>query len=323
MKINFTKKAIILGLTITILSIGGVVLAFEKMQLNIQAQNDFVVEPGKTEIFINPGETITKSISITNRIGKSVKFKLTTEDIIGTNDSISPVKLLGDDIGPYSVKNFIEPEISEFTLELGEKITIPVKISVPTDAEPRGHYGALIVSNEPEVLSEEETSETQGKARLISRIGSLFFIRINGVGREAGNLEDFKIIGPEKVFYESRPGGFEISFKNTGNVHLVPHGKITIKNLLGKSVGEIPVDAYFSLPDSIRFREVFWTPGTGLGRYTAHLSLYPGFGNENQESELAFWIIPWKILIITFVGLVIFVSIIYYILTRFEFRRKN
>lgn len=323
MKINFTKKAIILGLTITILSIGGVVLAFEKMQLNIQAQNDFVVEPGKTEIFINPGETITKSISITNRIGKSVKFKLTTEDIIGTNDSISPVKLLGDDIGPYSVKNFIEPEISEFTLELGEKITIPVKISVPTDAEPRGHYGALIVSNEPEVLSEEETSETQGKARLISRIGSLFFIRINGVGREAGNLEDFKIIGPEKVFYESRPGGFEISFKNTGNVHLVPHGKITIKNLLGKSIGEIPVDAYFSLPDSIRFREVFWTPGTGLGRYTAHLSLYPGFGNENQEASLAFWIIPWKILIITFVGLVIFVSIIYYILTRFEFRRKN
>lgn len=323
MKINFTKKAIILGLTITILSIGGVVLAFEKMQLNIQAQNDFVVEPGKTEIFINPGETITKSISITNRIGKSVKFKLTTEDIIGTNDSISPVKLLGDDIGPYSVKNFIEPEISEFTLELGEKITIPVKISVPTDAEPRGHYGALIVSNEPEVLSEEETSETQGKARLISRIGSLFFIRINGVGREAGNLEDFKIIGPEKVFYESRPGGFEISFKNTGNVHLVPHGKITIKNLLGKSVGEIPVDAYFSLPDSIRFREVFWTPGTGLGRYTAHLSLYPGFGNENQESKVSFWIIPWKILIITFIGLVIFVSVIYYILTRFEFKRKK
>lgn len=323
MKINFTKKAIILGLTITILSIGGVVLAFEKMQLNIQAQNDFVVEPGKTEIFINPGETITKSISITNRIGKSVKFKLTTEDIIGTNDSIFPVKLLGDDIGPYSVKNFIEPEISEFTLELGEKITIPVKISVPTDAEPRGHYGALIVSNEPEVLSEEETSETQGKARLISRIGSLFFIRINGVGREAGNLEDFKIIGPEKVFYESRPGGFEISFKNTGNVHLVPHGKITIKNLLGKSVGEIPVDAYFSLPDSIRFREVFWTPGTGLGRYTAHLSLYPGFGNENQESKVSFWIIPWKILIITFIGLVIFVSVIYYILTRFEFKRKK
>lgn len=323
MKFRFTKKIIFYSVFITILFAGGVVLAFEKMKLNINAQNDFVVEPGKTEIFINPGETITKNISITNRIGRSVKFKLTTEDMIGTNDSLSPVKLLGDEIGPYSVKNFIEPEITEFSLELGDKITIPVKVSIPIDAEPRGYYGALIVSNEPDVLSEEQSAETQGKARLISRIGSLFFIRINGEGKESGNLENFKMIGPDKFFYEERPNGFEISFKNTGNVHLVPHGKITIKNLLGKDVGSIPVDAYFSLPDSIRYREVFWTPGSGLGRYTAHLSLYPGYGNENQEAEVSFWIIPWKILLITFVGLVIFVSIIYYILTRFEFRRKN
>lgn len=325
MNFKFLKsKKIIFGFVFTtIFLLAGAVLAFEKTKLNIIAQNDFVVEPGKTEIFINPGETITKNISVTNRIGKSVKFRLTTEDIVGTNDAISPVKLLGDGIGPYSLKNFIEPEITEFTLELGEKITIPVKISVPIDAEPRGHYGALIISNEPEVLSEEQSAETQGKARLISRIGSLFFLRINGEGKESGNLDNFKIIGPEKLFYEKRPGGFEISFKNTGNVHLVPHGKITIKNLLGKNVGEIPVDAYFSLPDSIRYREVFWTPGTGLGRYKAELSLYPGYGNDNQEAEISFWIIPWKILILTFIGLIVIISLVYYILTRFEFKRKK
>src|SRR5574344_2197597 len=103
MKLKINKK-ITLGIIFifALLVTSGVALAFEKMKLNIAPQNDFVVEPGKTEIFINAGETVTKSISITNRIGKSVKFKLTTEDIIGTNDSISPVKLLGDDIGPYS-----------------------------------------------------------------------------------------------------------------------------------------------------------------------------------------------------------------------------
>jgi len=318
-----TVKIIILFIILTILSFGGAVFAFEKTQLNIEAQNDFVVEPGKTEIFINPGETITKHISITNRIGKSVKFKLNTEDIVGTNDSSAPVKLLGDEVGPYSLKNFIKPEITEFELESGEKITIDVEVSVPEDAEPRGYYGALIVSNEPEVLGEGQASGAEGKARLISRIGSLFFLRINGEGKEEGSLEDFKVIGPEKLFYEERPSGFEISFKNTGNVHLVPHGKVTITNIFGKTVGEIPVDAYFSLPDSIRYREVFWDKGTGLGRYVAHLSLYPGYGNENQESEVALWIIPWKILLITFIGLVIFVSIVYYILTRFEFRRKK
>jgi hypothetical protein len=319
---NNIKKVILGSLALVVLSLGGIAFAFEKSKIEMVAQNDFVVEPGKTEVFLNPGETVMKSITITNRIGKNVKFKLTTEDMVGTNDAQSPIKLLGDEKGPYSVKNFIEPEISEFELALGEKIVIPVKVSIPVDAEPRGYYGALIVSNEPEVLGDGQSKETEGKARLVSRIGSLFFLRINGEGKEAGTLEDFKIIGPSKAFYENRPKGFEISFKNTGNVHLVPHGKIIIRNILGKDVGEIPVDAYFSLPDSIRYREVLWSEGTGLGRYTANLSLFPGFGNENQESSVSFWIIPWKILTVTFIGLIILISFIYYILTRFELKKK-
>lgn len=298
--------------------------AFEKTkQEGMVAQNDFVVEPGKTELFVNPGETVTKNITITNRIAKTVKFKLSTEDMVGTTDSESPIKLLGDEMGPYSIKNFMKPEISEFSLDLGEKIIIPVTVTIPVDAEPRGYYGALIVSNEPEIIEEGQASQAEGKARLVSRIGSLFFLRINGEGKEGGSLEDFKVIGPSKTFYQNRPSGFEILFKNTGNVHLVPHGRIVIKNILGRNVGEIPVDAYFSLPDSIRYREVFWSAGTGLGRYTANLSLFPGYGNENQVDSVSFWIIPWKILLVTFVLLVFLISFIYYILTRFEFKKKK
>jgi hypothetical protein len=322
MKNNYIKKVTLGILILGAFSLVGIALAFEKTKIEMAAQNDFVVEPGKTEIFVNPGESVTKNITITNRIGKTVKFKLTTEDMIGTNDSQSPIKLLGDEKGPYSLKNFIQPEISEFELGLGERITIPVKVSIPIDAEPRGYYGALIVSNEPEVLGDSQSKDTEGKARLVSRIGSLFLLRINGEGKEGGTLENFKIIGPSKSFYENRPKGFEISFKNTGNVHLVPHGKIIIRNILGKDVGEVPVDAYFSLPDSIRYREVLWEEGTGLGRYTANLSLYPGFGNDNQTASISFWIIPWKILAVTFVGLIILISFIYYIVTRFELKKK-
>lgn len=297
--------------------------AFERVKNpQMEIHNDFIVEPGKTEIFVNPGESVTKNIVITNRIGKSVKFKLTTEDMEGTNDPLSPIKLLGNERGPYSLKDFIIPEINEFSLDPGERISIPVKVSVPVDAEPRGFYGALIVSNDPDVLENTDTPDTEGKTRIVSRIGSLFLLRINGLGKEEGALEDFRILGPSKAFYESKPKGFEILFKNTGNVHLVPHGQITIKNILGRDVGSIPVDAYFSMPDSIRYREVLWDEGTGLGRYTANLSLYPGYGSLNQEMSLSFWIIPWKILIIVFVGLILLISLVYYILTRFEIKKK-
>lgn len=323
MKNNMKKNTIGL-LLLAILIFANKAAAFQKSKVDIGTFNDFVVEPGKTEIFLNPGESAVKNITITNRIDRTVKFILTTEDMAGTNDPKTPVKLLGDEKGPYSLKNLIVPEISEFTLEKGEKIVIPVTVTVPIDAEPRGYYGALVVSNEPEVFGDSNTTETEAKTRFISRIGSLFLLRINGEGKESGYLDNFKIIGPSKVFYQERPKGFEVSFKNDGNVHLVPHGKITIKNMTGKNVGEIPVDAYFALPDSLRYREVYWTEGTGLGRYTATISLYKGYGSEsdNDVKTIAFWIIPWKTLAIGFAGIFVLVSLIYYILTRFELKKK-
>ena len=296
--------------------------AYTKTKVNVNAQNDFVVEPGKTEIIINPGETVTKNITITNRIGRSVNFKLTTEDLMGTDDSQQPLALLGDDRSPYSLKDFITPEITNFSLSFGERIVIPVKISVPLNAEPRGYYGALVVANDPEKLEGGNAKEAEGKTRIVSRIGSIFLVKIKGEGKEEGSLQGFKIIGPHKVFYEKRPEGFEIAFKNTGNVHLVPFGTISIKNIFGRTVKDLPVNAYFALPDATRYREVLWEQGFGFGRYTANLSLYKGYGTEYADSRLAFWIIPWKILLVALVVIVLIVTVVYYIATRFELRRK-
>ncbi|MFA6520402.1 MAG: hypothetical protein WCT44_02215 [Candidatus Paceibacterota bacterium] len=296
--------------------------AYTKIKVDVTPQNDFVVEPGKTEVFLNPGESMVKNISVTNRVNKTVKFKLSTEDFVGTDDANQPVILLGDTHSPYSLKDFITPEITEFSLEFGEKITIPVSVSVPLNAEPRGFYGALIVSNDPDKLTNEVISEAQGKTRIVSRIGSLFLLKINGEGIESGDIENFKVIGPSKLFYSERPDGFEIAYKNTGNVHLVPYGTITIKNIFGKAVAVLPVDAYFALPDSVRYREVMWEDGFNLGRYTAHLSLYKGYNEEYVDAKVSFWIIPWKILIPVFVGILLLVTLVYYILTRFELKRK-
>jgi hypothetical protein len=317
-----TRNAFIISLFVIAFLLPNFSNAYTKTKVDVTAQNDFVVEPGKTEVFLNPGENMVKNISITNRVNKTVRFKLSTEDFVGTNDAKQPVVLLGDTNSPYSLKDFIIPEIREFSLEFGEKITIPVTVSVPFNAEPRGYYGALIVSNDPDKLTDGEGKEVEGKTRIVSRIGSLFLLKINGEGKEEGNIENFKIIGPTQMFYGSRPAGFEIAYKNTGNVHLVPYGTITIKNIFGQVMNTLPVDAYFVLPDSIRYREVEWSDGFSLGRYTANLSLYKGYNNEFEESKVAFWVIPWKILIPAFVVISLIVALFYYILTRFELRKK-
>jgi hypothetical protein len=315
---SFITLSLILSSTLA----PGYLLAFEKTKLDIAPQNDFVVEPGKTEVFLDPGESMVKNIIVTNRINRTVRFRLSTEDFIGTNDPKQPVVLLGDDYSPYSLKDLIVPEITEFSLEFGERISIPVTITIPTNVEPRGYYGALIISNDPDKLEGSNATEVEGRTRIISRIGSLFLLKINGQGLSNGNIEDFKLIGPEKTFYSEKPAGFEIAFKNTGNVHLVPYGTITIKNMFGKVIQTLPVDAYFVLPDSTRYREIMWTKGFSIGRYTASLNLNKGYDGETEIAELALWVLPWKIMILGFISLVFIIAFIYYFFTRFELRKK-
>lgn len=298
--------------------------AAERTTITTEDFNDFVVEPGRNEVILDRGQHVTKYISITNRINKTVNYVLSKEDLVGSDSPDTPVRLLGDEKGPYSIKDFIQPEVDSFSLKFGEKITIAVDISVPEEAEPRGYYGALIISTTPG-LNEDGTvtNEAKGGARIVSRIGSLFLVKVNGEGREESSLHDFKTIGPKRTIFTNPPEGFEVALKNTGTVHLVPYGTVTIKNMVGKTVDILPINAYFSLPDSIRYIQTTWDKKFGFGRYTADLSLYKGYGTENAQATIAFWILPWKIIIIVVLSILILVLIFYYISTRFEFKRKQ
>lgn len=298
--------------------------AYTISSVTAQEQGDFVLGPGKQEIIADPGETITKYITVTNRINQTVEFKVGVEDFIGSHDANTPVILLGDDTSPYSFKDKIKPEVDTFSLKFGERIVLPIEITIPENAQPGGYYASVLISSLPAKETDQASDVTASKTKIISRLGSLFFIRVRGPVNENGQLEDFKIQGPRNIIYPTAPGGFEILFENKGTVHLVPYGLITIRNMLGKTVARLPVDAYFSLPDSLRYREIVWTdPGFHLGRYTATLELNRGYGDIIDTKKVAFWVIPWKILIPIVVIVVSISLVIYYISTRFEFRRKK
>ncbi len=286
-------------------------------------QNDFVLEPGKMEIFVNPGDMITRTIFVTNRVATPVRFKIETEDFIGSTDKNRAVILMGDEKSPYSFKDNLIPESREFTLNPGEKIGMPIKIMIPADAQPGGFYASVLVSNQPTVDGTDQVANRmQGKTRVISRVGVLLFIRVNGAVEEKGFVEDFSM-KDDQTFFSKGPYAFNISYQNDGTVHLVPYGLITIKNLFGNNIGTIPVDAYFALPKSVRFREVTWQNAPFLfGRYTANLEMHLGYGTGVDIKSVTFWVIPWKIVIIVLVSLLVIISVVYMFLSRFELRRK-
>ena len=285
-------------------------------------EDDFVLGPGKIEAFLEPGEKIQKELLITNRIGMEMEFKVVVEDFKGSQNPKEPAVLLGDEKGPFSLKNYLKPELSEFTLQHGERMVLPVEISIPENAEPGGLYGSvLILSNPPREELKAEKEKAMGQVKIVSRIGALLFIRVAGDVDESGFLEDFK---SGKKYYEKGPINFEILFENDGSVHLNPYGKIEIVNLLGKKIDEIEITPFFVMPDSRRMDEVRWNSNFLFGKYKALITLNRGYGEGIiDQKSVVFWVLPWKIILAALAVIFLVIFFIRWLFGKFEIKRKG
>jgi hypothetical protein len=280
---------------------------------------DFVVGPGRTEIVLEPGQTVVKEISITNRITDDRDFLLEIEDITGTSDASQSVTLSGDERGPYSVQDYISVPDTTFTLDLGERARIPVTISVPADAEPGGHYGSVLVST---VRSPENQESNAPRSPVIARVGTLFFIRVAGEVETGGETKDLSLING-KWWYEKGPIEFGVLYENTGSVHLNPYGEISITNMFGEQVGFVELEPWFVLPQSLRLREISWDREFLLGRYTATAQVNRGYSDLVDEYSVSFWVLPWKIVGGIFLIIFIIIFTIRAFFRTFEFKRKG
>ena len=282
---------------------------------------DFVLSPSKIELEIPAGESRIANLSVSNRIGETHTFSLDVEDMTGTDDLERSVVLLGDDTGPYTLKDYISIPNTEFELDHNLKATIPVTVSVPADAEPGGRYGSVLVRTVTQPATDGEGTTAPGSA-IVSRIGALFFVTIPGDIATAGELKDFATI-PEQSWFARGPIDFAITYENTGSVHTNPYGEIRIMNMLDEEVGFIQLDPWFVLPNAVRLREVTWDRELLFGRYTAVLKLNRGYDDVVDEMTVTFWVLPWQYVAGAFVGVFILFLFVRGFFRTFEFRRKS
>lgn len=292
----------------------------ERVFGNIQV-GDFVVGPGRTEVFVAPGETVVREITITNRISDNRKFKLEIEDIAGSTDGSAAVSLTGSKRGPYSIRDYITLPREEFALELGERARIPVTITVPPDTEPGGYYGSVLVST----IRPSERSEEGGPAPtspIIARVGSLFFVTVAGDAVQEGKVVDVHTTN-NQWWYESGPVELNILTENSGSVHINPYGELSITNMFGEEVGFVELEPWFVLPNSLRVREVTWDREFLLGRYKVTARINRGYDDVVDEVTTTFWVMPWKIVGGIFVVFFIIIFSIRAFFRTFEFKRKR
>ncbi len=283
--------------------------------------NDFVVGPGKFEAEIAIGDEKSTFITITNRMGSAKLFKLEIEDMVGSQDSNIPVVLLGEDHGPYSLKDLISIPSYQFVLNHNERVKVPVKIKIPADAQPGGYYGSVLISTVAVEADNNVTDTTAARSAIISRIGTLFFITTPGDKNYSGELKKFATIPEQKLFSNSTIK-FGLLFANTGSVHINPYGEIRIKNIFNEEVDFIKLDPWFTLPDSVRAREVTWSRDFLFGRYTAEASINRGYSDIVDTMSYTFWVVNWMFLLKIFAVVFAVIFVLKLFLSRFEFRRK-
>ncbi len=292
----------------------------EKLSGENLAIGDFVVGPGRREVTVEPGKSVTVDISVANRVSDDRVFELAVEDVTGTSDGSQAVELLGDQVGPYTVKDYISFPKNTFTLDLGERARLPVTISIPPDAEPGGYYGAVLVSTIQ--MNEEGITEATTRSPIVARVGTLFFITVPGVVEVSGETKELSI-DKEKMWYQSGPISFNLLYENQGSVHLNPYGEIRIANTFGEEVGFIELEPWFALPKSLRNREITWDREVLFGRYKATAFVNRGYDDIIDERSVVFWVLPWKAVGGTFLVVFILVFCFRLFFRTFEFKRKS
>ncbi len=273
----------------------------------VSASTGLSIQPVKVSHTLTPGDEVSGIISLKNESGERIAVDVSVEDFTPSAGTTN-ISFVGRADGNTTVRDWVTLDVpSNFFFESGESKQIKYTIKAPQDAEPGSHFGvSFFKAYKP---------EDQSQLKVSTRIGMLMFVTIPGNQLQSGRVLDFK----SPLFLQRGPVPFTIKYENTGTVHFEPKGKIEIKNILGKKVGEVEVAGQAVLPTGIRDLEAAWNEG-GLvfGRYTANLTIQDGEGNVMNSEQISFYGFP-----LMYTGGFIFLAFIIFVLVKFLKRRLH
>lgn len=282
---------------------------------------DLSLSPTYLTLRANPGENVSSEFKISNNNSFPEYLKITLSKFSSSNSG-RPV-LAPLDAGDEFASWFETPE-TEFKLNPGQTKTLSISLSPPKDAA-LGYYYAVVVSRITEGENKDSAILTGSVALPV-----LLDVVSKNAKREL-QIVDFKT---ESLFYEYLPANFTVTFKNTGNIHVIPTGDIFIDSLFNKDVATIQVNEGRGnvLPGGERTFINSWNEGFAtrvmktkdgqpiknkkgeneyetkfdfaranefrFGRYTAHMLVVYDNGERDipMEATVSFWVIPWKII---------------------------
>jgi hypothetical protein len=209
-----------------------------------QTKSGIEVNPAFIEVNLEkPNEQKTVPIWYINHTNKPITLEFTAEDYLhqSENNSIHFVKPQSSPL-PYSLAQFLKISNKTIQLQPGQKEKVDISITNTKDISPGGHYAA--------VLAKIPFSATQKNNPVSPAVSSLILLR--KVGGEQFNLSLETISWPHQDLVLSYDNNVGLLYKNKGNTHIFPYGKVEIKDSFGKLLykGIINTSSTFIFPQT-------------------------------------------------------------------------
>ncbi|MEY2640999.1 MAG: hypothetical protein RL150_392 [Candidatus Parcubacteria bacterium] len=281
------------------------------------------ISPAKIEVTGDPGSVLSGEIEIFNEQSEPKTFYTSSENFEPRGDSGAPY-FVG---APDGLATWIETQ-PEVTVAPGERLIVPYKITVPSDARAGGYFAAIFFGNQP------PTSQSGGEVTIGGKIGALVLLRVSGDIEEKGGLTAFGSKEGQR-FFTKTPIAFSYTLNNLGGDRIVPNGEIKIKNSFWLTTATLIANKHEGsvLPNSSRAFEVVWTDASEeqkkkgdapeeapsgffanagaqlrdfhIGVYTAKIDIVWGESEQRAKDSFVFFVIPWQLLSIVLVVLII------------------
>lgn len=298
-------------LTSILVSLLFIVSGLLAVPVNVKADNiGLTIQPVKISHTIEKGGKASGVILLSNASQDKVRVTLKTEDFV-PNSGGDGVKFVSRAPGVTTVRDWItlNDGVKEIILNKNEKRAIPYTINAPANAEPGSHFGVTFF--------EANRYTTNGEQlRIGTQVGTLVFVTVPGNFLQKGRILSFET----ESFVQKPPLMFRIGFENTGTVHFEPKGYITLRNIFGTRVAEIPVEGQIVLPTGIKTLQVpYDVHGFMFGRYTADVTIVDGEGNNLTAAKVSFWVIPVWYLVAMLVGVAFLYALLRFIKSRISF----
>lgn len=196
--------------------------------LSIFAAGWLSISPLKHELSLNPGQTQTVSIKVTNNEQTPVTIYTSREDFTTSDDTWTPkfIKPQDQTSDTFSLSNWINIENDNITLSPWETREIRAKVTVPANWEPGWHYWAVFFSMA--WANKAQISVVQ-RYWVLMLVNVAWDIQINWwLNWFSIWQKDSKNIFTEKKDFNTFPILFGTKFKNDWNTHLKPTWKIEL-----------------------------------------------------------------------------------------------